>query len=579
MELLQFSFKNKFYLFFDRIMGKMLVYELCKVRAHDSRTCLHGRSSSEAYEFVLRYILNTLDAYIFKYLSLNNMDGIKYFRQNPGQIQVDDRGNVKMCFCINFGSAEAFDDDKSGEDGQARDITCKMIVNIFKQEGKSCASVSTSFVEAVDFPLVAQTNLELIVDAQIKAIERKIKNIHTMQSRWPEILHDYSEYDNLWKYLMELESKDESITFSRFFNDDLIIIFCGNYLKFAKVEQLKPDVYSLKDFDGVKFKDINLTFSDDTEIIKLIETANKNFLQILAKNHQKNIIFIITWDFEQNIERSMYQVLPSHSTTIGTHIVKGMNLKLNYYIDEDYIIDLECNIPIRQRNVNQLVDIKAVSYSKQLNLIDKICNQRKLFEDNSKFLGIEKPHELFFNLTRIDILLWKGINAVGETPELVDLLSNIDSLNHSFGGVSLFHYFAKDAKIIQVINNKMLKESSSGELSRTERTLPLQIVNPDNEGKTALYRAVANQSLRSFELMIEMMKDNSNLCITKTILNSLTLILLNEQESVVNFFEGAFYQPPQMKIDWFVPWNENDEEFVFTSHTSLISQKLLLTKL
>lgn len=90
---------------------------------------------------------------------------------------------------------------------------------------------------------------------------------------------------------------------------------------------------------------------------------------------------------------------------------------------------------------------------------------------------------------------------------------------------------------------------------------------------------MANQSQRSFELMIFMLNDNSNLCVTKTMLKSLTLVLLNEQESVVNFFDGAFYQPPQMIIDWFVPWDDGREELVFPCHTSVISQKLLMTKL
>ena len=301
---------------------------------------------------------------------------------------------------------------------------------------------------------------------------------------------------------------------------------------------------------------MNLTFSNDTEIIKLVETANKNCLQILAKNHQKNIIFIVTWDFEQNIEKNMYQVLPCDSATIGTHIVKGMNYKMNYYIDEDYVIDLDCNIPLRQMNVNQGIDTCCVSYSKQLRYLDRLFNQRKLFEDNRKFLGVEKAHSLFFDLSRMDVLLWKDINAIGESAELINSSCTIDSLNLCFGGVSLFHYFAPDANIIEVIRNKMVSESQGKALSRTERTLPLQIVNPDNDQKTALYRAVANQSQRSFELMIEMLKDNSNLCVTKTMLKSLTLVLLNEQESVVNFFEGAFYQPPQMRIDWFVPWDD-----------------------
>jgi hypothetical protein len=60
----------------------------------------------------------------------------------------------------------------------------------------------------------------------------------------------------------------------------------------------------------------------------------------------------------------MYQVLPCPSTVIGTHIVKGMNYKMNYYIDEDYLIELDCNIPLRQANVNQYIDTSVVNYKK-----------------------------------------------------------------------------------------------------------------------------------------------------------------------------------------------------------------------
>ena len=53
----------------------------------------------------------------------------------------------------------------------------------------------------------------------------------------------------------------------------------------------------IEDSDGEFFKPINFTFTDDTEIIKLIETTEKDIVQILAVNHEKNIITIVTWDF------------------------------------------------------------------------------------------------------------------------------------------------------------------------------------------------------------------------------------------------------------------------------------------
>lgn len=41
-----------------------------------------------------------------------------------------------------------------------------------------------------------------------------------------------------------------------------------------------------------------------------------------------------------------------------------MNYKMNYYIDQHMLIDLEYNIPIRQKNVNQNLDPSVVSYAK-----------------------------------------------------------------------------------------------------------------------------------------------------------------------------------------------------------------------
>ena len=62
-------------------------------------------------------------------------------------------------------------------------------------------------------------------------------------------------------------------------------------------------------------------------------------------------------------------------------------------------------------------------------------------------------------MTRIDILRWKDVYTMGESSELIDKASTIDSLNLCFNGVSLFHYFAHDANTIDVIRKKYTTES------------------------------------------------------------------------------------------------------------------------
>lgn len=115
---------------------------------------------------MLAYELKIENSYLFKFLTLNNVDGIQYFRKNPGQIKIDDISNVKMCYCENIGTNEAYSDHGFGETEQQQQ--CKMIGCIFKQDGERAVSKNSSFTENFNFPYVAQYNLAKIVEARIK---------------------------------------------------------------------------------------------------------------------------------------------------------------------------------------------------------------------------------------------------------------------------------------------------------------------------------------------------------------------------------------------------------------------------
>ena len=102
-----------------------------------------------------------------------------------------------------------------------------------------------------------------------------------------------------------------------------------------------------------------------------------------------------------------------------------MIAKRNYFLNQNYLTDLEHNIPLRQKNVNQNLD-RCSSYMKQLSMIVDFYNQRKVYEDNSRILGVEKAHCLFYPLTRMDLLMWENINALGEKAELIQKACSIE---------------------------------------------------------------------------------------------------------------------------------------------------------
>ena len=79
-------------------------------------------------------------------------------------------------------------------------------------------------------------------------------------------------------------------------------------------------------------------------------------------------------------------------------------------------------------------------------------------------------------------------------------------------------------------------------------SLALQILNPDNEGKTALYHAHNCQSPKSFELMMSLLKNNTQIFASKLMLDVLPCIINSDNEEILNFFEYAIFSTPQMEI-------------------------------
>jgi hypothetical protein len=54
----------------------------------------------------------------------------------------------------------------------------------------------------------------------------------------------------------------------------------------------------------------------------------------------------------------------------------------------------------------------------------------------------------------------------------------------------LLHYFADNSELIEKIHEMYLQAEQNGTLTSANKCLPLQSLNPDTNGKTALYLAV-----------------------------------------------------------------------------------------
>lgn len=84
---------------------------------------------------------------------------------------------------------------------------------------------------------------------------------------------------------------------------------------------------------------------------------------------------------------------------------------------------------------------------------------------------------------------------------------------------------------------------------------------------------------KSFELMIDMLELFENFCLSKMMLESIPYMIRQSTDMIVKFFDNCIYKPQLMRTPIIVPWPNDLEEHIFASHTSLISQSILVEEL
>lgn len=84
----------------------------------------------------------------------------------------------------------------------------------------------------------ALVKLGIIIDKLKLNIEREIKNIRIEQSRLSPKYFDYSRYENIIEDLMVLDLKRADHITAKVFFDNLIVIYCGFFLKFGFIPNI-----------------------------------------------------------------------------------------------------------------------------------------------------------------------------------------------------------------------------------------------------------------------------------------------------------------------------------------------------
>ena len=192
----------------------------------------------------------------------------------------------------------------------------------------------------------------------------------------------------------------------------------------SSLEEIKDEMLQaqMKDASNCSevFKNMNVDFDKEVEIIKIWPTRVESHLQIIAKDHDAKVVIVLTWDFVQNMEATMFQVKCDFEARPENYIVKGMNQKYNYFVNEYQIYDLEYNIPLQVSTNNTMRGTGISNY---------FMNQRKIYRDGTRSLSIDHPNLLNFPLSWIDLLFWTNVEQLGSKASVIQKNTKIYQFN------------------------------------------------------------------------------------------------------------------------------------------------------
>lgn len=189
---------------------------------------------------MLKYTIQLNDSEMFQHMEVIGIDHLEFFRQNKYQIKVDNSGTVKFCFIENFPTSHHINNDfrnDSNEQPQDPMIQCRFNSSIVTYDKEKTSGTHTSFSTIILFPRDALIKLGLTIDKQKIHIERELKKIRIEQARLPKKYFDYSQYENLIDDLQDLEGRRADHITAKMFYENLIVIYCGCYLKFGFIQQ------------------------------------------------------------------------------------------------------------------------------------------------------------------------------------------------------------------------------------------------------------------------------------------------------------------------------------------------------
>lgn len=171
---------------------------------------------------------------------------------------------------------------------------------LFSQDnkpGRNTKSIVKNRNQEVSFhPTIVDQMKQLLEDKKAD-LREQISVVKIRLARLPKSLQDFSSIALLEDKIKALDSKIKNNLIQGKVIGSIAVVWCGNQLKFSKIDKCRLQ----------KFENLEVEFSDAVEIQRVLRTLQDHILQIVATDQDEKIFIVMTWDFNDNLEITMYQ--------------------------------------------------------------------------------------------------------------------------------------------------------------------------------------------------------------------------------------------------------------------------------
>jgi hypothetical protein len=217
-------------------------------------------------------------------------------------------------------------------------------------------------------------------------------------------------------------------------------------------------------------------------------------------------------------------------------------MNFNFCLEDGCIIDLDNNVPIQffdKETEGDLIPHGALKST--------VAGQKKISEDRQAYLDLLHPGRVQLFVSTLDLIYWERYQTDKTNHEIFrGKVSSFGPISRFPKGISVFHYYATNQQFLNTFANAYELEKTTKKDDKRILLFPLIFLHkfptPNKQGHrvTPLQVALEKQSPSSFEAMLQLLTEMTDVCISGNLLGKLQDLIDNPSPAVMDLMNKSF---------------------------------------